>query len=72
MKSELEVGDKIKIENALGGVRIVEIARVTKTMAMTAPTGSGYEMRFRIKTFMGSPRLVNREKWSTTQYTIIS
>lgn len=70
MEKELKVGDKIRIDTAFSS-KTVEIVRVTKTMAMTKPSASGYTMRFKIKTWFGSPRLVNGDTWSTTRYTLI-
>jgi hypothetical protein len=69
MKS-LKIGDKIRVKNTFNNY-MVEVIRITKTMAI-AKTPFNNEQRFRLnyhETFGPDP--LPRQKWQTTDYTVI-
>ena len=67
----LKVGDRIRIQNWMNDF-VVEIARVTKTMAITKPFNSANAVyRFKLKMWDNKPSLVKEARYSTTQYTKI-
>lgn len=72
-KTTLEVGDKIRIKNFIGSY-VVEIARVTKTMAITKPMNDeGAVIRFQRKLWGGStPIPVSRVSYDNTERTLLT
>ena len=67
----LEVGDKIKVRNAFTKYT-VEIVRTTKTQAISNPVNdSGYTLKFKIKAWGYSARLIGAGAWDITDYTVI-
>ena len=74
MEKELQVGDKIRVEPRIMKPYVLTVDRVTKTMAICShPYNKQAKIRFRRQ--YSDPkwiRLINQDKWNTTDYELIT
>ena len=70
---QLKVGDKIRVQNAFNDY-VIEVFKVSKTMAFAkSENNPTMSIRLKINVFNGDHcRLVSEQRWSTTNYTLIS